>query len=169
MGVEPCRSNQDVCEFALGHLAGHDDLERPLAQGEFGEVVAVVAQVVGSAGRRAGSTASRVPLAGRSCGLGSLQPSSSPRSDAGLRRCRQSAPSLQGAMRCNSAPSRSNSCEQSEGCASQELGIADTSSSCSARSRQIGLPSLVLNATTDSTLLPLSGIPASSRSTPWNC
>ena len=34
-------------EFALGDLPGHDDLERPLAQDEFGQVVAVVSQVLG--------------------------------------------------------------------------------------------------------------------------
>ena len=33
-------------EFALGHLPGHDDLEGPLAKGEFGKIVAGVAKIV---------------------------------------------------------------------------------------------------------------------------
>ena len=42
MPLEPGR-----LQFALGHLPGHDDLEGPLAEGEFGQVVAGVAEVVG--------------------------------------------------------------------------------------------------------------------------
>ena len=42
MPLEPRR-----LQFALGHLPGHDDLEGPLAEGEFGQVVAGVAQIVG--------------------------------------------------------------------------------------------------------------------------